>query len=72
VSARLRRRRNLLTVLEFCQETGDKPDTVRDWIHRGLVEAIDLNAGTGKRPRWRIPARELQKRLAALRRSERG
>lgn len=70
--AKLCRRRNLLTVNDFTRESGDKPDSVRDWIHRGLIEAVDLNAGTGKRPRWRIPARELRKRLAALRRSERG
>lgn len=50
------RRRNLMRVGEWAEREGVLPDTARDWIHRRLVDAVDLNAGTGKRPRWRIKA----------------
>ena len=50
------RRRNLMRVAEWAAREGAKPDTARFWIHAGLVKATDLNAGTGRRPRWRIHA----------------
>lgn len=55
--------RHTLTVEEWCAETGDKPDTVRSRIRSGRIAARDLNEGTGKRPRWRIPMRELRRRM---------
>jgi len=60
--------RRWLTVAEYCAATGEKPDTVRKRIRGGLIEARDLNAGTGKRPRIRIPARALRERLDELER----
>jgi predicted site-specific integrase-resolvase len=48
--------RKSLSVNEWAEREGVKPDTARSWIHRGLIRARDLNAGDGKRPRWRIPA----------------
>lgn len=64
----LLRHRQSVTVAEFCAATGDKPDTVRKWHRTGRLEARDLNAGTGKRPRLRIPARALRKRLREIER----
>jgi len=51
-----RPRRNLLTVREWAQREDVAPATARKWIRAGLVRARDLNAGSGKRPRWRILA----------------
>jgi len=64
MSARLLHRRTL-TVAEYCAATGAKPNTVHKRIRQGEIEARDLNAGTGKRPRYRIPVRELRKREEA-------
>jgi DNA-binding transcriptional MerR regulator len=54
------------TVAEFSQATGLKANTVRAWIRHGSLLAIDLNEETGKRPRYRIPARELRRILREL------
>jgi len=56
-------RRRTLTVAEYCAATGEKPNTVHKRIRHGEIEARDLNAGTGKRPRYRIPMRSLRRRL---------
>lgn len=53
--------RHTLTVAEYCALTGQKPNTVHRRIREGRLQARDLNAGTGKRPRWRIPVRELRR-----------
>lgn len=53
--------RHTLTVAEYAALTGAKPTTVRARIRRGQLTARDLNAGTGRRPRWRIPVRELKR-----------
>ena len=58
----LGRRKLFLTVAEYCAATGEKPNTVRKRIRRGDLPARDLSAGTGRRPRYRIPMRELRKR----------
>lgn len=55
--------RNSVTVAEWSKATGDKVDTVRARIRRGEIAARDLSAGTGRRPRYRIPMRELRRRL---------
>ena len=57
--------RNTLTVREWCAATGDKPDTVRKRIRSGEIPARDLNAGTGKRPRYRIPIRDIRASVGA-------
>ena len=57
--------RNTITVAEWCAVTGDKPNTVQKRIRRGEIAARDLNEGTGKRPRYRIPIRELRRREEA-------
>lgn len=54
------------TVAEFCRLTGLKANTVRARIRRGEIIAVNLNEGTGKRPRYRIPARELRRVLEEL------
>jgi len=43
-------------VREWAEREGALPNTVRVWVRLGKVKARDLNAGTGKRPRYRIPA----------------
>ena len=58
--ARLRGRR-LLTVAEFARETGVPAQTVRDWLRSGRLRGRDLNAGTGKRARWRVFASEAER-----------
>lgn len=56
MSAVLRgRRRNLLTVAEFCAVTGDKPDTVRRRLARG--DLLGRKIGS----RWRVFASEARK-----------
>lgn len=50
------RRRNLLTVAEFCAATGDKPDTVRKWLQRKTIKGLKVGS------RWRVYASELRKR----------
>ncbi len=60
--ARLRGRR-LLTVAEFARETGVPAQTVRDWLRSGRLRGRDLNAGTGKRARWRVFASEADRYL---------
>ena len=58
--ARLRGRR-LLSVAEFARETGVPAQTVRDWLRSGRLRGRDLNAGTGKRARWRVLASEVER-----------
>lgn len=53
--------RKTLSVAEWCAITGELPNTVRKRIRRGEIAARDLSAGTGKKPRYRIPARELRR-----------
>ena len=47
-------------VSEAAALTGLTPGAIRKRIRTGAVAARDLNAGTGKRPNWRIPAREVE------------
>lgn len=37
--------------LAFCAST----TTVTEWIEEGRLEAVNLNAGTGKKTFWKIP-----------------
>ena len=64
------RRRRYLTVPEAAELTGLKADTIRVRIRRGEVKARDLAAGTGRRPRWRIPTREVRRLIATERRED--
>lgn len=50
-----------LTVAEYCAATGAKPAAVRRALREGRLRGVDLNAGTGKRPRWRVMASELRR-----------
>ena len=54
--------RRRFTVAETAQRTGRSAWTIRKLIRDGELEAVDLNAGNGKkRPRYRIPRRALEK-----------
>ena len=64
VPLRGRGRPLLVTVTEYCRQTGEKPDTVRKHIADGSLRAKDLNAkartgGQKTKPRWRIYASEI-------------
>lgn len=43
------------------RETGVPAQTVRDWLRSGRLRGRDLNAGTGKRARWRVFASEAER-----------
>lgn len=60
MTPRLRGKRHRYTVAEFAALADAKPATVRSAIRSRRIQATDLNAGTGKRPNYRIPARELR------------
>lgn len=50
-----------LTVAEYCAATGAKPSTVRRALREGRLRGVDLNAGTGKGPRWRVRASQVMR-----------
>jgi excisionase family DNA binding protein len=50
-------RRYKVTVAEYAEATGMKPDTVREWCRKGKLRCKKL----GPR-KWRILARELRRR----------
>ena len=60
MSARLAGRR-LLTVAEFCAAAGVPAQTARAWLREGRLRGRDLNAGYGKRARWRVFASEVER-----------
>ena len=55
--------RRQFTVAEAARLLGWRPNTMHRAIREGRVRARDLNAGTGRRPRYRLAASEV-KRLA--------
>lgn len=63
MTGRPRGRRQWLTVAEFSAVTGTPPQTVREQLRGGRLPGRDLNAHTGKRARWRIPASEARRVL---------
>jgi hypothetical protein len=57
----LRSRRVWLRPAEFCEATGwGAPRTYRA-LREGRLHGRDLNAGTGKRARWRVFASEAER-----------
>lgn len=48
------KRRHVLTIAEFCELTGEKPDTVRKRCERGVYRAKKVGS------RWRIYASEVK------------
>ena len=50
----------LLTVAEFASQIGVSPYTVRKWIKKNQLEAVDLNVG-GKLRVYRIPEAQIEK-----------
>ena len=52
--------RRTLTVAEYAAATGVPAQTAREQLRKGRLRGRDLNAGTGKRSRWRIPASEAE------------
>lgn len=53
--------RKWLTPAEVAALRGISADAVRKAIREGRLEAVDLNAGTGRGPRYRVTARALRK-----------
>ncbi len=60
MNSRLRSRR-LLTVREYAEATGIPEQTVRAQLREGRLRGRDLNAGYGKRARWRVFASEVER-----------
>jgi len=55
------RGRRWITAREYAEATGQSPWTVHRQLRTGRLRGRDLNAGTGKRPRWQVAAGELRK-----------
>lgn len=63
MSALLLGNRRSFSVSEVSRLTGYRADTLRARIRRRDIAARDLSAGTGKAPRYRVPAREMRRLL---------
>lgn len=61
-TGRLRTRR-LLTVIEYAELTGIPAQTVRAQLRERRLRGRDLNAGNGKRARWRVFVSEAERNL---------
>lgn len=46
---------------------GVKPDTIRDWIRKGTLTAVDLRTGKRREPLYRIAESDLREFVAARR-----
>lgn len=51
--------RRWYAVHEYAEATGLSPWVVRWQLRTGRLRGRDLNAGTGKRPRWQVRAADL-------------
>jgi len=52
--------RRWLTPLEYADATGQSRWVVHWQLRTGRLRGRDLNAGTGKRPRWQVRASEVR------------
>lgn len=46
---------DFLSVADVALAFGVSSTTATEWIEEGRLEAVNLNAGTGKKTYWRIP-----------------
>jgi len=56
----------LLKVSAVAKLLNVNPATVRNWIRRGELRAVDLNAGTGRRATWRVPMSAIVEKSKAV------
>jgi excisionase family DNA binding protein len=53
-----------LTPPEIASRLGVARDKIMAWIRRGELTAVDLSESRGRRPRYRVDPRELERFLA--------
>lgn len=59
----------MLTVAEVATHLAVSKDTVTTWINTGALCGIDVSRGRGRKPRWRVDPRDLE-RFVMVRRSQ--